>query len=68
METIDDETTNAAIAFITKQKNAGVPFFVWMNTTRMHAFTHVRASMRGQSGMPDNEYADGMIEHDGDVG
>jgi len=28
----------------------------------------VRASMRGQSGMPDNEYADGMIEHDGDVG
>jgi arylsulfatase len=39
-----------------------------MNTTRMHAFTHVRESMRGQSGMPDNEYADGMIEHDGDVG
>jgi arylsulfatase A-like enzyme len=24
--------------------------------------------MQGQSGMPDNEYADGMIEHDGDVG
>ncbi len=24
--------------------------------------------MRGQSGMPGNEYADGMIEHDGDVG
>src|SRR5258708_22877814 len=34
----------------------------------MHLFTHVRQSMRGQSGMPDNEYADGMIEHDGDVG
>jgi hypothetical protein len=29
-----------------------------MNTTRMHLFTHVPASMRGQSGMPDNEYAD----------
>ena len=39
-----------------------------MNTTRMHVFTHVRESMRGQSGMPGNEYADGMIEHDGDVG
>jgi arylsulfatase A-like enzyme len=39
-----------------------------MNTTRMHLYTHVRPSMRGQSGMPDNEYADGMIEHDGDVG
>ncbi|MGH7184986.1 MAG: sulfatase-like hydrolase/transferase, partial [Pseudomonadota bacterium] len=39
-----------------------------MNATRMHLFTHVRESMRGQSGMPGNEYADGMLEHDGDVG
>lgn len=39
-----------------------------MNTTRMHAFTHVRESMQGQSGMIGNEYADGMLEHDGDVG
>lgn len=68
METIDDETTAAAITFMEKQAKAGKPFFTWMNTTRMHAFTHVRESMRGQSGMPGNEYADGMIEHDGDVG
>ena len=68
METIDDETTAAAISFMQRQAGAGTPFFVWMNTTRMHMFTHVRASMRGQSGMPDNEYADGMLEHDGDVG
>jgi arylsulfatase A-like enzyme len=68
METIDDDTTAAAIDFMTRQTKAGKPFFTWMNTTRMHAFTHVRPSMRGQSGMPDNEYADGMIEHDGDVG
>jgi arylsulfatase A-like enzyme len=68
METIDDETTGAAIDFIKRQAAANKPFFVWMNTTRMHMYTHVRPSMRGQSGMPDNEYADGMIEHDGDVG
>jgi arylsulfatase A-like enzyme len=68
METIDDETTAAAIDFMTRQSQANKPFFVWMNTTRMHVFTHVRESMRGQSGMPGNEYADGMIEHDGDVG
>jgi arylsulfatase len=68
METIDDETTAAAIDFMQRQVKASKPFFVWMNTTRMHLYTHVRASMRGQSGMPDNEYADGMIEHDGDVG
>jgi arylsulfatase len=68
METIDDETTAAAQAFIEKQTKADKPFFVWMNTTRMHVFTHVRESMKGQSGMPGNEYADGMLEHDGDVG
>src|SRR5580658_1903671 len=68
METIDDETTAAAIDFMQRQVSANKRFFVWMNTTRMHMRTHVRASMRGQSGMADNEYADGMVEHDGDVG
>jgi arylsulfatase A-like enzyme len=68
METIDDETTSAAIEFIKKQQAAGKPFFTWMNFTRMHIFTHVRESMRGQSGMPGNEYADGMIEMDNNVG
>jgi arylsulfatase A-like enzyme len=68
METIDDETTSAAIDFMTRQSKAGKPFFCWVNTTRMHLFTHVRASMKGQSGMPGNEYADGMVEHDMDVG
>jgi arylsulfatase A-like enzyme len=68
METIDDETTAAAIDFMKRQVQANKPFFTWMNTTRMHAFTHVRESMRGQSGMIGNEYADGMVEHDGDVG
>jgi len=68
METIDDETTAAAIDFIDRQVKQNKPFFIWMNTTRMHAFTHVRESMRGQSGMVGNEYADGMVEHDGDVG
>jgi arylsulfatase len=68
METIDDETTAAAIDFMTRQVRANKPFFTWMNTTRMHVFTHVRQSMRDQAGMPGNEYADGMIEHDGDVG
>jgi len=68
METIDDEAFAAAIDFIKRQNASGKPFFCWMNATRMHAFTHVRESLRGKSGMPDNEYADGMLEHDGDVG
>lgn len=68
METIDDETTAAAQEFIKKQAKDNKPFFVWMNTTRMHLFTHVRDSMKGRSGMPGNDYADGMLEHDEDVG
>ncbi len=68
METVDDETTGACIDFIQRQVKADKPFFTWMNFTRMHVFTHVRESMRGQSGMQGNEYADGMIEMDGNVG
>jgi arylsulfatase A-like enzyme len=68
METIDDETTAACIDFMGRQSAANKPFFTWMNFTRMHAFTHVREAMRGQAGMPGNEYADGMIEMDMNVG
>jgi len=68
METIGDETTAAAIDFIGRQAKAKKPFITWMNITRMHLFTYVRESMRGQSGMVGNEYSDGMVEHDGDVG
>src|SRR5690606_21401533 len=31
METIDDETTDAAIDFIKRQVEQGKPFFTWMN-------------------------------------
>jgi arylsulfatase A-like enzyme len=68
METIDDETTSSAIDFMQRQVRASKPFYTWMNFTRMHIFTHVRESMRGQSGMPGNEYADGMVEMDMNVG
>jgi arylsulfatase len=69
METIDDETSDAAIDFIKRQKDAGKPFFCWMNTTRMHLRTHVRAEHRDKPGLTARtEYADGMIEHDNTVG
>ena len=68
METVDDETTGAAIEFMKKQHATGKPFFTWMNFTRMHIFTHVRPEYRGKSGMPGNEYADGMWEMDQNVG
>jgi arylsulfatase A-like enzyme len=66
METVDDETSDAAIAFIEKQQKAGKPWFVWWNGTRMHFRTHVKAEHRGISGQ--DEYADGMVEHDMHIG
>jgi arylsulfatase A-like enzyme len=69
METIDDETSAAAIDFIRRQAKAGKPFFVWYNSTRMHLRTHVRPEHRSPKGAAAlTEYADGMIEHDGTVG
>ena len=66
METIDEETLAAAIDFIKRQHAAGKPFFTWWNGTRMHFRTHVKAASRGKSGQ--DEYSDGMVEHDGHVG
>jgi arylsulfatase A-like enzyme len=68
METIDDETSAAAIDFMRRQHNAGKPFFVWFNSTRMHLRTHVRESHRGRYQHGSSEYVDGMIEHDDTIG
>ncbi|MEQ8848020.1 arylsulfatase [Botrimarina sp.] len=66
METIDDETVAAAKKFIKEQNEAGKPFFCWWNGTRMHFRTHVKEEHRGISGQ--DEYSDGMVEHDMHVG
>jgi arylsulfatase A-like enzyme len=68
METIDDETSAAAIDFMRRQRAAGKPFFCWFNSTRMHLRTHVRAAHRGRYPHGDSEYVDGMLEHDDTVG
>jgi len=66
METVDDETADAAIDFIERQVKAGKPFFCWWSGTRMHFRTHVKEELRGISGQ--DEYADGMVEHDMHIG
>jgi len=65
MESIDDESVAAAKEFIKKQVAAGKPFFTWWNGTRMHFRTHVIADRRHEG---NDEYTDGMIEHDMHVG
>ena len=66
METVDDETSDRAIAFIKEQTAAGNPWFVWWSGTRMHFRTHVKSELRGISGQ--DEYSDGMVEHDMHIG
>ena len=66
METIDDETSDRAIEFIREQEKAGKPWFVWWSGTRMHFRTHVKEELRGVSGQ--DEYSDGMVEHDMHIG
>jgi arylsulfatase len=78
METVDDETSDRAIAFIREAQAAGKPWFVWWNGTRMHFRTHVKPELRGISRAhlePEqralagqDEYSDGMVEHDMHVG
>ena len=66
METVDDETVAAALDFIDRQHEAKKPFFLWWSGTRMHFRTHVKAELRGISGQ--DEYSDGMVEHDRHIG
>ena len=66
MESVDDETSDAAIDFIKRQVAAGKTFFCWWSGTRMHFRTHVKEELRGISGQ--DEYSDGMVEHDMHIG
>ena len=66
METVDDETSDAALDFILRQVQADNPLFVWWSGTRMNFRTHVKEELSGISGQ--YEYSDGMVEHDMHIG
>jgi arylsulfatase A-like enzyme len=68
METCDDEFVAAAKDFITRQHKLGKPFFVWLNTTHMHLYTHTKKESLGQAGRWQSPYHDTMIDHDKHVG
>ncbi|MGO8926716.1 MAG: arylsulfatase [Limisphaerales bacterium] len=70
METIDDDVRDFSLAFMDKAKADGKPFFVWMNTSRMHIVTHLspkwEATRNSENGWTEEEA--GMAEMDNDVG
>ena len=68
METCDDEFVGAASDWMRRQREAGTPFFCWVNTTHMHAFTHPKPEHIGQAGRWQSTYHDTMIDHDALVG
>jgi len=41
METVDDVILKHTTDFMEKAQKDGKPFFIWMNPTRMHVFTHL---------------------------
>ena len=67
METIDDEATERAKAFIEAQVAEDKPFFVWYNTTGMHFRTHRAEKHKGKSN-GQGVYADVMVAHDENIG
>ena len=68
MPTVDEEFRDAAIDFIERQAKADTPFFVWFNSTHMHARTHPKPESVGQAGPGQSTYHDTMIDHDKVVG
>jgi arylsulfatase A-like enzyme len=68
METCDDDFAAAAKDFIKRQNDDDKPFFLWLNFTHMHLFTHTKPSSLGQAGRWQSPYHDTMIDHDKNVG
>ncbi|MGB0838477.1 MAG: arylsulfatase [Flavobacteriaceae bacterium] len=73
METIDAEFLDATVEFMDNAVKEDKPFFIWYNSTRMHVFTHlspewVHSSSPGGDHPGYGLYADGMTQHDHDIG
>ncbi len=66
MENADEEFLATGMKFIDKAVKDDKPFFVWMNTTRMHVWTRLKPEAEGRTGI--GLYPDGMVEHDDHVG
>ena len=70
METVDDVIRDKALEFIDKARQANKPFFVWLNPTRMHVFTHLSDKYESMR-TPENGWTieeAGMVQLDDVVG
>ncbi len=70
MTTIDEALVQKSIDFMKKSKEAGKPFFLWHNTTRMHVFTFLAEKYKAMMN-PETNYGmeeAGMAQLDDSVG
>jgi arylsulfatase len=72
MKTFDaGEVIPKAIDFMEKSKEANEPFFVWLNTSRMHLYTRIGDEWLQKVETITSEedyYGAGMLQHDHDTG
>jgi arylsulfatase len=66
-----EEVALRAIEFMAAAQEADEPFFVWLNTSRMHLYTRLRDESRCLAEEFTSEadiHGSGLIEHDADIG
>ncbi|MFJ3054101.1 arylsulfatase [Pseudomonas nitroreducens] len=72
MEDFDGgEVIPRAIEFMRKAQKDDKPFFVWLNTSRMHLYTHLNEQWRHAAAKYTHEedaQGSGMLQHDHDIG
>jgi arylsulfatase A-like enzyme len=70
METFDEVIRDSTIDFIDRAKQAGKPFFVWMNPTRMHVYTYLSPKYQAMQTPENGWYTEeaGMAQLDDVVG
>lgn len=71
MKTVDQEFIDATVDFVKRAQDADKPYFVWLNTSRMHMFTHLDEKDRYLALEHTTEhdlYGSGVMQHDRQVG
>ena len=70
METFDEVLVERSKGFMDQAKQAGKPFFIWHNTTRMHVFTYLSAKYQALMNYQSNYGVEeaGMAQLDNSVG
>lgn len=70
MKTVDDEILDRTFKFMDKAKADGKPFFVWLNPSRMHIYTHLSDKYKSMMNPENGWYVEeaGMAQLDDIVG